>query len=296
MREAWYVPYSPTVFTQTRVLVLAPHADDEVFGCGGTLALLAKAGARIEVVIISQGALAEQRYAESASAAALLRYPAPLQWSFDDRGLEAAREPLTEQLLAHLKVYQPTLVFAPSYWEMHPDHRATCDAALQAGNMYTRTTGAELSIALYEIGVPLVVSDLVDISSVSTSKQQAMQCFTSQLAEQRYAEQIFGLNTYRSYTLGLGVSAAEAFHLVDAAKGVDRGALPSQQDIALQRCENAYHAEFAAHHAQATTNEELRQRLAERDSQYTELRAYLDAILASRGWRWLTRLKRLLGR
>jgi len=40
-----------------RVLVLAPHADDEVFGCGGTLYLLAQAGAAITVIVASDGAL-----------------------------------------------------------------------------------------------------------------------------------------------------------------------------------------------------------------------------------------------
>ena len=40
-----------------RVLVFAPHADDEVFGCGGTLHLLAKAGAMITVIVATDGAL-----------------------------------------------------------------------------------------------------------------------------------------------------------------------------------------------------------------------------------------------
>jgi len=296
MREAWYVPYSTTAFEHTRVVVLAPHPDDEVFGCGGTLAQLASGGASIEVILVSQGPQAQTRYAESAAAATLLGYPAPLQWLFEDRGLEASQAALIEQLTEHLLASQPTLLFAPSLWEMHPDHRAVCDAAIQAVRAYHRATQAPLTLALYEIGVPLSVTDLVDISSVERLKREAMHCFTSQLAEQRYAEQIAGLNTYRSYTLGLGVSAAEAFHVLEAHEPFSEQRLPSQQDLALLRCENAYHAERAAHQAHAATSDELRQRLAERDAQYTELRAYLDAILASRGWRWLTRLKRLLGR
>ena len=39
-----------------RVLVLAPHADDEVFGCGGLLHQLAEQKASIEVLILSDGA------------------------------------------------------------------------------------------------------------------------------------------------------------------------------------------------------------------------------------------------
>src|SRR5919109_1403506 len=36
-----------------RVVVLAPHMDDEVFGCGGTIALAADAGARVTFVYVT---------------------------------------------------------------------------------------------------------------------------------------------------------------------------------------------------------------------------------------------------
>jgi LmbE family N-acetylglucosaminyl deacetylase len=39
----------------TRVLVIAPHPDDEILGCGGTLYQLAKQGALIKVVIATNG-------------------------------------------------------------------------------------------------------------------------------------------------------------------------------------------------------------------------------------------------
>jgi LmbE family N-acetylglucosaminyl deacetylase len=37
------------------VLVMAPHPDDEALGCGGTLALLAQAGARVHVAYLTDG-------------------------------------------------------------------------------------------------------------------------------------------------------------------------------------------------------------------------------------------------
>ena len=39
-----------------RVLVFAPHADDEVFGCGGTLAFHTERGDPVRVVILTDGA------------------------------------------------------------------------------------------------------------------------------------------------------------------------------------------------------------------------------------------------
>ncbi len=38
-----------------RTLVLAPHPDDESLGCGGTLALLRRAGFTVHVVFITDG-------------------------------------------------------------------------------------------------------------------------------------------------------------------------------------------------------------------------------------------------
>ncbi|MFZ4655040.1 MAG: PIG-L deacetylase family protein, partial [Methylococcaceae bacterium] len=39
-----------------RLLVVAPHPDDETFGCGGTLSLLAQGPCQVRVLIVSDGA------------------------------------------------------------------------------------------------------------------------------------------------------------------------------------------------------------------------------------------------
>ncbi|MBT2787210.1 MULTISPECIES: PIG-L deacetylase family protein [unclassified Halomonas] len=300
MREAWYVPYHASDLVGKRVIVLAPHPDDEVFGCGGALAHLVAQGAEIQVIIATQGPQAALRLCESKKAAQLLGYPAPINWEFTDRGLEEAREALTQQLLETLLEFQPDLLLAPSCWEMHPDHRAACDAALQAGARFVEQSDVPLNIALYEIGVPLSANQLVDISSVSALKAEAMTCFASQLAEQRYAEQITGLNQYRSYTLGLGVTAAEAFHIVFADAVSATVTLPSVQDQALLRCEKALQQSQLeyTHHIDSLQSDKAVLQKALKDSQHArqEAEQTLQAIYATRSWRWLSRLKYLLGR
>ena len=44
---------APEVNSNSRVLVLAPHHDDPIIGCGGTMCKLAKRGAHVKVMYIT---------------------------------------------------------------------------------------------------------------------------------------------------------------------------------------------------------------------------------------------------
>ena len=46
--ERELIPYEASRFSARRAVVLAPHADDEVFGCGGAIAARIEAGAGAE--------------------------------------------------------------------------------------------------------------------------------------------------------------------------------------------------------------------------------------------------------
>ncbi|MBI5937513.1 MAG: glycosyltransferase [Betaproteobacteria bacterium] len=199
-----------------RVLVLAPHADDEVFGCGGALALHVAAGAEIKAIVLSDGAFgaaeadlqAAVREAESRAAAAVLGYPPPEFWRLPDRGIEYG-EVLVGRLLEAARAHAADLVYAPSLYEVHPDHRVLAMAAVEA----VRRLGQGVRLAMYEVGAPLRPNLLLDISPVFERKRDAMRCFVSQLARQRYDEHIAALNRYRTYTLPKEAIAAEAFEL-----------------------------------------------------------------------------------
>lgn len=208
-----------------RVLVLAPHPDDEVFGCGGTLRLLADAGARITVAVASDGALGGSaadagsetliaaREAETRAAAAVLGYPPPSFWRLPDRGLRYG-EALITRVREAVQSSAAELVFVPALSELHPDHQVLALAAAEA----LRQLGGQRSVAFYEVSAPLLPNTLIDITAVEERKREAMHCFGSQEAERPYAECVAALNRYRSYTLGHGARAAEAFFVTTAAE------------------------------------------------------------------------------
>lgn len=224
------IPYSAVeAIAAHSVIVLAPHPDDEVFGCGGAIAAHAHRGVPVHVVILTDGAGAGDpalRAQESSQAAAMLGCAAPEFWGVADRTLLCS-EPLQQRLLETLQRHGADLLYAPSPWEVHPDHRQACAMAMQ---VVQRLEG-RVRLAFYEVGVPLRPNLLLDMTAHLPAKRAAMQCFASQVLRQDYARQIEALNTYRTYTLPRQVLAAEAYRVVSADQLVS-GELAGQLHMA----------------------------------------------------------------
>ncbi len=208
--ESDLVPYDAcSVLPAQAVLVLAPHPDDEVFGCGGAIAQHVKSGHPVCVVVLTDGALyadSDVRQRESVAAAQILGYGTPEFWGLRDGGLSYSDE-LAQRLADRIAQCGADLVYAPSPWENHPDHRQAQLLATQA----VRRSAPNVRLAFYEVGAALRPNVLLDITTVLETKAAAMRCFASQLERQNYLGHIQALNFYRTYTLGAEVKAAEAF-------------------------------------------------------------------------------------
>lgn len=253
--EKWYAPTEPAKLPDAdKVLVLAPHPDDEVFGCGGAIALYAERSAAVHVHVLTDGAgyapdharAAMHATRQSESENALQQLGDGIEHSFasyKDRCL-LQESGLIAHFLQLLEQQCPQVVIAPSPWEIHPDHQATARAALAAVLQWmARMPSLAPGLMFYEIGSPLQVNMLVDITSVWALKEQAMRSFPSQLTQQDYVRHIAGLNAYRTYTLSGDVLQAEAFHHLPAKTllgmslgGVQGGSADVRQDMVVGRC------------------------------------------------------------
>ena len=214
------IPYHSTDLTGKKALVIAPHPDDESIGCGGSLALHVLAGDPVKVVFLTNGAegdssgkmakrtYVELRQNEAAKACACLGVTDLEFWSYEDRSLAGSRGALL-RMIDLLEDYRPDLVYAPSPLEFHPDHRAACSLLCDA----IRSCHYDTEVAFYEVGQPLRVNLLVDITRVLACKMQAMNTYESQLAEMPYGDISEALSRYRSMTLPEGVTHAEGFSL-----------------------------------------------------------------------------------
>ncbi len=230
MNEESLIPYQASELTGERILVLAAHPDDEVLGAGGTMALNAGQAEAIRVWIATDGeqqeeihraerpAYGQQRREEARRAAERLGLEPPRFGTLPDRGLAAHSGELSDALGSLIEEFQPDLILCPSPVEIHPDHRALAET-LYERVAASRPTDPDhdrfrfLRVAFYEISHPLLPNALVDISSVSERKAEALRSYASQQAVRDYASALWGLNAYRRLTLA-GGGPVEAFRVI----------------------------------------------------------------------------------
>lgn len=227
--EQQLIPYAPSDLRGERLLVLAPHPDDEVIGCGGLLALHAAEKRDIRVVIATDGAAgvgnasqpgaAELRAAESTKALAALGVASPRFLGFPDRGLAGTGEQLIDALRRELLDFRPDLLLVPGPAEIHPDHRALAGAVvdLVQRDAAIAASLAMCRVAFYEVGRPLLPNTLVDITAVADAKAAAIAAHESQNDQRDYAGFARGLNQFRAMTLDRPVTAAEGYWVVPIA-------------------------------------------------------------------------------
>ena len=126
--------------TSLVTVVLAPHYDDEVLGCGGLVARLARGGTRVHVVFLTDGsggieevgdraAYASRRRAESVDAIRALGIASSDHLGLPDGSLLSSLDRLRPALERVLTTERPDLLLVPSPLELTGDHRAAFAAA-----------------------------------------------------------------------------------------------------------------------------------------------------------------------
>lgn len=189
-----------------RILVLAPHPDDEAIGCGGALCHYDAAKAHTTVLFMTDGEggntfcglvgqeLIAQRRAETAAAAALLGIDERRFLSLPDGRLAVNRTSI-RKVAAEIERARPDVLFVPSPFEHHCDHSATFYIASHALTAYS----APIDVLVYEVWAPLVANCALSIDFAC--KAEAIRAYMSQLDEhQLYVAASEGLGRYRAVT------------------------------------------------------------------------------------------------
>jgi len=192
------------------LLAVFAHPDDETFRPGGSLALLARQGVRVQVLTVTRGGagscgapplctpeeLPVVRERELYCACAALGIERPILLDYQDGFLtDADPETITAEILSVVTDVRPQvmLTFGPDGLSGHPDHIAIGQFAAEA---YRRTGDVS---ALYTLAVPQSIADAlgmsqihalpdqaitlaVEVSETWEAKMKAIQCHATQLS------------------------------------------------------------------------------------------------------------------
>jgi LmbE family N-acetylglucosaminyl deacetylase len=181
-------------FTTTgveRVLVVAPHPDDEAIGCVGTVLLHVRSGDRVCLAVATDGRqskvvadpaqMALQRHREARHAAELMQVERleliglpEGEWSVSQ--LQTALRALIEEI-------EPGVIYAPSRIDFHPEHFKVAHAlALALGEINAPRMNA-IRVRIYQVQVPLnpLLSNMVtDVSPVRSDYETVLRAYESQ--------------------------------------------------------------------------------------------------------------------
>lgn len=215
-----------------RVVVLAPHNDDEILGVGGTMTKLAKHGHDVTVCEVTAGALDNEMVQRQKREAITSHDLIGVQTYFMDLPVVGLKEMKTTDLNAafqkHLLALQPDVVFIPHKGDMHIDHRMTIEAAMVALRpttfpnlkaIYAYETLSETDWNTPSIDNAFVPTMFVDITDEIEIKLKAMECHRSQLCEYPHPR---SLEAMRALAMHRGSTVckkyAEAFMVIREVK------------------------------------------------------------------------------
>ncbi len=192
-----------------RVVIVAPHPDDETLGCGGAIALLVSKGYQVKVLVISDGtgshpnsqkypaaALQAIRSQETIAALGILGVkPEAIAFLQLKDGsvptITAPNFPAARALCRnYLQATLPDTIFLPWRWDPHADHRASWQL-IQAAIL---SLGIAPQIIEYPIwdwdrqqqknaNLSQIRGWRLDIQSVLNQKTQAIASYRSQLGQ-----------------------------------------------------------------------------------------------------------------
>ncbi len=219
------------------LLVVAAHADDEVLGAGGAIALARRAGCDVHVVVLSASVwsrglsaeraaeIREQRRADARRAAETLGASLELH-DLPDNGFERIPQvDLTRPIEAAVRRLQPAALITHWLHDLSTDHRLTTGAVLvasrpQPGAPPATLLSCEVRSATDFVpggaGLSFAPSLFVELDDAAwEAKRTALECYRSELREPPHARSWEGIDALaRLRGTQVGVRRAEGFVLL----------------------------------------------------------------------------------
>ena len=180
------------------VLVVAPHADDEVLGAGGTIARLTAAGVEVTVVIVTRGVppmFSEEQVSrarrETKAAHEILGVKKTITLKQPAAGLDGlSHAELNRKIGQVVRDINPQTLLLPFLGDIHLDHQLVFSSSMVAARPHSASyptqvlcyeTLSETNWNAPHVTPGFLPNVYVDIAETLDRKLEAMTCFASQL-------------------------------------------------------------------------------------------------------------------
>ncbi len=180
-----------------RVLILAPHPDDETFGFGGSILLMLKLGIKIKIIWMTYRSN-QVRFNEGMTLLKKLKIEEDNSNAFPLSHYAILQKDVIKIIQLQIDSFHPDAICLPSFFDTHHDHSLVVNACA--------TVLAEKNwqgdVIQYEVWNTLIPNYIIDISSVINKKKELIRIFKSQISDQKidYFSRIIALNRYRGLT------------------------------------------------------------------------------------------------
>ncbi|AEY67377.1 PIG-L family deacetylase [Clostridium sp. BNL1100] len=201
------------VIPAKRIIVLAPHCDDEVLGCGGTILEYLKKQCQVVIIYLTLDK-EKKRKIEALNAWNSFDNIVQEFFSFEDSMLSSSENDCVNKLCELIQKYNPDIIFTPWFIDMHNDHRATSTfLAHSLKAILTNTAISTQYIACYEVNFPVYINYSINITKSFEQKIEILKNYVSQNPE-HLENVIKNLNKYRAEQIGLRqILWAEAYYV-----------------------------------------------------------------------------------
>lgn len=188
-----------------KILVLAPHPDDESIGCGGTIYKHTKRGGLAKIVYITSSS--SLRIEEARKSAEILNVSNIEFWGLPQRGLREKEDELNLRLHNIIFDYKPEIIFIPFLIDNHPDHYAL-NASLVKCCQKESFKGL---IYAYPVWLPVYPNLLIDISDAWEIKRSSIESYASETKSRDYVAMAEGLCRYWAVVKGRDTKYIETY-------------------------------------------------------------------------------------
>jgi LmbE family N-acetylglucosaminyl deacetylase len=213
-------------------LVIAPHPDDEILGCGGTLLRRKDEGGRLGWLIVTgmteSAAWSEDRIQERNAEIARVATTVGFDEVFDLRLPPACLDQfpvgdLVAKFSGVFKAFNPTEVLVPHRGDVHSDHRVVFDVSAACTKWFRyptiRRVLAYETVSETEFGLAKETAFqpnfFVDISIYIEKKLEIMAIYKSELADFPFPRSLRAVRALAEWRgANAGYFAAEAFELL----------------------------------------------------------------------------------